>query len=371
MIPSGTKKLFGIRVQKARGEETRSILIQKDYFNSEYRILKDEDHLIIPLRASISMTDLKSLIHAANLEIKTVEAEFQEAKKQQSGGYQNFLPTISNELTEYLPTAFDVIGAICILKLNDKILSHRTEIARAIMKANSNIKGVFLDEGVSGELRVRRLTHLAGHSTTVTIYKEFGISLNVDVAKVYFSPRLAGERNRIVTLMEESTKEKEECHEHVLDMFAGVGPFAIAIAKRFSGCTVHAIDLNPSAVALLKENCIRNKVENVVPLNGDSRDIVKGLSKNMRFQRIIMNLPHDAIDFLDVAMEVVESGMIHLYSICPTQEIRSREHLIRTIVEKGDMKLLSIDSIPLKGYSPTETVFAHDLRIAPGLQDSD
>ena len=44
----------------------------------------------------------------------------------------------------------------------------------------------------------------------------------------------------------------------LVDMFAGVGPFAIPAAKK--GCTVYANDLNPDSFRFLCENVKLNKV---------------------------------------------------------------------------------------------------------------
>src|SRR2546430_11097004 len=52
--------------------------------------------------------------------------------------------------------------------------------------------------------------------------------------------------------------------ERVVDMFAGVGPFSILIAKRLGDVRVEAIDANPQAVELLQENVRANKVESKV-----------------------------------------------------------------------------------------------------------
>lgn len=43
------------------------------------------------------------------------------------------------------------------------------------------------------------------------------------------------------------------------DVFAGVGPIAIAAAKRVRH--VYANDLNPNAVDFLQKNCVINKLE--------------------------------------------------------------------------------------------------------------
>ena len=74
----------------------------------------------------------------------------------------------------------------------------------------------------------------------------------VDVEKCYFSPRLSTERARIADLVEDG--------EVVLNMFAGVGPYSITIAKR-KKAEVYSNELNEAAYRLHLENNRLNKVE--------------------------------------------------------------------------------------------------------------
>ena len=53
--------------------------------------------------------------------------------------------------------------------------------------------------------------------------------------------------------------------EEILDMFAGIGPFSLSIA-RWHNCTIHAIDSNPDAVYYMQQSiqlnqryCVRKK----------------------------------------------------------------------------------------------------------------
>jgi tRNA (guanine37-N1)-methyltransferase len=104
--------------------------------------------------------------------------------------------------------------------------------------------------------------------------------------------------------------------ETVVDMFAGVGPFSIQIAKKHQNVNVYAVDVNPDAVEYLKKNVRVNRVIGKVhPILGDARQVVK--SKLSAFaDRAIMNLPEKAIEFVDVACETIKpsGGTIHYYS---------------------------------------------------------
>ena len=62
----------------------------------------------------------------------------------------------------------------------------------------------------------------------------------------------------------------------IVDLFTGVGPFAILIAKTHKNVKIVAIDINPHAIKLLKRNIKVNKVgSKVFPFLGDANQIVK------------------------------------------------------------------------------------------------
>ena len=79
---------------------------------------------------------------------------------------------------------------------------------------------------------------------------------------------------------------------------------------------VYAVDLNPEAVELLKVNVRVNRVENrVLPILGDARQITSSKLKGVA-DRVIMNLPETAIEFVDAACQAIkpEGGIIHFYA---------------------------------------------------------
>ena len=137
----------------------------------------------------------------------------------------------------------ELVGGIAIMQENDPAG------AALILASRPSLHTVlFPTSEVSGKYRIREYSVLAGTPTTRTEVVEHGHRFVVDLPGAYFSARLSTERQRIFEQMREQ--------ELVLDMFAGVGPFAIALAPRAS--LVVAADLNPQAVLLMIEN-IRKK----------------------------------------------------------------------------------------------------------------
>jgi tRNA (guanine37-N1)-methyltransferase len=155
---------------------------------------------------------------------------------------------------------------------------------------------------------------IAGVEKTATAHREYGCVYHVDVAKAYFSPRLSNEHDRVSSQVKEG--------EIVVDMFAGVGPFSILIAKKRENVKVYAIDVNPDAVEFLKRNIAVNRVENkVMPVLGDVRQVVRERLIGVA-DRVIMNLPEKAIEYIDVACKAIKSrgGIMHYYEFTDTPD---------------------------------------------------
>ena len=280
-----------LKVPKDQGEKIRQQLIAEGIFDPDYNIFSEGGFLFFPVRGSYAG-------------FETVERE---AGKRETGPYslrEALEGILSEEELQSLITAFDVIGDIAILEIPDELEGKEQEIAHALLKVHPNIKSVFKKLGaMEGEFRIRRLRHLAGENRTEAVYREHGCQFKLDVSKVYFSVRLSHERGRIADLVKENGK--------ILVMFAGVGPFAIVIAKKHPDAKITAVELNPDAVEYMRENAALNKCGNIEVIEGDAAAF-----EGKDFDRVIMPLPKSAHEFLSTAVKAAkEGGTIHFYSI--------------------------------------------------------
>lgn len=193
----------------------------------------------------------------------------------------------------------ELIGGIAVMQEPDR------EAAAILLASRPSLHTVLYPESdVEGEYRTRRFTVLAGEPTTRTRYIEYGHRFLIDLSQAYFSARLSEERQRVKRLMKKD--------EVVLDMFAGVGPFAITLAAQAR--LVVAADVNPGAVRLMEENLSLNRMKNVIPALIDASRLP--LILPWRFDRIIMNLPMGAHRYLPAAFRLCRiGGMIHLYAL--------------------------------------------------------
>ena len=202
--------------------------------------------------------------------------------------------------------AFDQIGEIIILRIPESLLLKKKMIGKVLLEKVKTAKSVFYQSSpVEGDYRIRQLELLAGEDSTQTEYKEHGCRFKVDVEKIFFSPRLSTERQRIADLISDG--------ETVINMFGGIGMFSIVAAKK-KNCHVYNIDINPVAVELCSKNILLNKLKGrVESIEGDAAEsIEKRLSG--KADRVLMLLPERSDEFVDSAIRACkDEGIIHYY----------------------------------------------------------
>lgn len=322
-------------VPRGEGERGRKKLSDAGLLRKDLAIRSDESSVYLPVLdgPELPFSEGKGDFEPVELRVRSYKE----------------LAKIPDDLRAELPTSFDIVGDVAVFKLQEELVPYARAIGRAILEANKGLRTAALDEGVGGEMRVRRLQVVAGRGATLTTHREYGVELRVDPALVYFSPRLAGERWRIAALVEDG--------ERVIDMFAGVGPFSILIARRGRPKVVHAIDINPHAVDFLRYNIKRNKATCVEAHLGDSRKVAPGLG---RADRILMNLPHSAREFLDVAGECAAPGAwVHVYQVVDKGCEVARAGELERLQPQARCHSWRV----VHPYSPGSSVIAYDLKM--------
>ncbi|WP_144799051.1 class I SAM-dependent methyltransferase [Halorubrum depositum] len=279
-----------VAVERERGEAVRERLAEAGVLDGDHEIAVDGDAIYIPVVDPDAVP--------ADLDATIVERDAAERDR----------PLTPAEILGYEPS-LERLGDIVIVDEDDD--ERAREIADAVMASDVPCETVLNRASpIEGELRVRRWDVLAGNGTE-TVHREYGHEFLLDVAEVYFSPRLATERHRVV--------EQAESGETAIDMFAGVGPYAVPLASR--GADVVACDLNERAVEYLRENAARNGVaDRVTAIAGDVRDLVGGADGAIDYadaaDRLVMNLPHSADEFLDTAVALAgDDCVVHYYDI--------------------------------------------------------
>lgn len=319
------KESLCIRVQRREGESIRKALIELSVLNKDLKIRSSEDDLIIPV-----LTPVEGLGELGTDFFEELD-------------YESPL--------EQAPGAYELIGDIAIIDQHEENVM---DIANVLLQ-HKNIKTVFqATSAVSGEYRTRELLFIAGENKNETIYRENGCRYLLDVTSVYFTPRLSTERMRIAGQITDGEK--------VVDMFAGIGPFSILIAKRYPLVHVIAIDKNPVAIKYLRENAKLNKLKNIEIKEGDAREEVVGIADA---DHVIMNLPHSAMDFIDAALGIMKrGGIIHYYAISHEGDLF--EGIFKEIEEhasRAGFQVTSLDTRIVRPYAPYQYNVCIDFRV--------
>ena len=328
-----------VKVPLKQLNDTRIKLMENGQMNMEYRIKACKDYGYIPINDNIN-------------DYEIVDIELEPIKKVA----HNFSELLEDELSESeienLRTSFDTIGDIVILEIPDDLINKKQMIGDAALEFTKR-KSVYMKKSaIKGTTRVRELEFLSGNDDSITIHKEHGARLKLDVREVYFSPRLATERKRVM----ESVKNGEK----ILDMFCGIGPFPIVIAKN-KNVDITAVDINDEAIKYLNENIKLNKLKgNIKTYCGDVRDVAN--SFNTKFDRIIMNLPGLAYTFLDVSVDLIKNGgIINYYEFSDSYE-QGIERLNKAANNVGK-KVEITNTRKVKSTSPGEWHIAIDGKI--------
>ncbi len=307
----------GLEVNRRDAEHVRKLLKCEGLLDVSLKAVKAGDKVIFPVT---DVERAKSIL--ADLNIARIGVFHFPVEERRPRNLKEALAGIlSEEKLSLLPSSYDIVGDIAIIQLRPEIEQISKEIAMGIMKINPSIKVVLGEMGrISGIYRLPSLIHLSGEDRTWTIHRENSCVFELDVSKVYFSPRLSSERKRIF--------EQVGRHELVIDMFAGIGPFSIEIA-RHRKAMVKAIELNPNAYEYLRRNIMLNRVDGLVePILGDAAEVVPKI--NIVADRIIMNYPAGSLNYLKYAVKVLKKrGMIHIYGFSESLDGWIREVELR------------------------------------------
>jgi len=322
--------LSHLRVSINKAEEAKDFLRKNNFLNESFLPIKEEESILWPLNCE-----------NVEFEGEIVECEgLRQLKKS-----RDYRLKLNDNISKLAPRSFDIFGEIAIIRLADDLIKNEKEIAGALLESHDNIKTVCIDLGVEGEYRLRNLRVIDGRDSFISIHKENGMKFEADISKVYFSPRLATERERVSSLSGED--------EFVLDAFSGVAPFSVFLAKR--GCKILALDSNPEAKKWALRNFTANKLSKDIFNYYTTKFEEYDFGNNM-FDRIIMNNPTNCLPYLGKALSLLMAGgWIHFYHISPKDDLFNIEEYLSSGYE-------CVRKREVHPYSPSSSLFAFDIK---------
>jgi len=347
-----------------------------EIIDHEKKIVNKNGFIFFPLIENKGF--IKNLTKSINIliEFEIISMEYEINRRYK---YKTLQDALRNKISEvfinYIPKSYDIIGDIAIVEFDKELLIDfdfenlklfKSRVADALKQVNKNVAIVYEKHSeIKGKFRLRELTLLSGKNRTETLHKENNCLFKLDLKKTFFTPRLVFERKRV-------SKSNINEDEIIVDMFAGVGPFSIQLA-RIINVKIYSFDINPSAIEYLKENIEINRLQGEIhPYNLDIRDILEP-SNNLRHilkhqvDRIIMNLPESSLQYVDVACFLMKKsgGILHNYQFSEKPNSVGKAIInLKNQLKKENWTIKKIlTSKIVKAYSPKSDLIALDLVI--------
>ena len=241
------------------------------------------------------------------------------------------------------PSSWAVVGSVLLVDFGDVSADEtlpddrREAVGDALLALHATADTVLARGGVSGERRQPDVEVVAGTGETETVHVEHGTRYALDLATVMFSPGNKAERARMGEVVGPD--------ERVFDMFAGIGYFALPMAR--AGADVTAAEIEPTAYRYLVENARLNGVtDRLRPVLGDCRDV------ETTADRVVMGY-YDAHEYLDAALAALAAGgTIHLHEATPDPLFPDRPvDRLRAAAEAADRSVDRLDTRGVKDHS--------------------
>lgn len=273
---------------------------------------------------------------------------------------------LESELNEkeldLLPSGFQTVGKVIIIKLKSELLEKRKLIADTYLKLLPYIRSVYINRGkIEGEYRTpEQIEYLAGEKDPIVLHKEHGVKYKFDITKIMFSQGNLKERKHLASLVKNQ--------EVIVDMFAGIGYFSLPMAVLSNPSRIFSIEFNPIAFRFLVENVKLNNVDKkVIPLHGDCKvEAPRLASQGIEADRIVMGVFPAPKGYIEEALKLTKKSgtIIHYEGIVDGEHELKLYNEFKNIAENSDIKTNLLDSRFIKSYGPNLYHCVNDIEIS-------
>lgn len=261
------------------------------------------------------------------------------------------------ELAARWPSGYQRLGRVLLLRLPHDYRPFLRAIGDAWLRELPVATVLVVTGPVAGELRQPRVVRAAGLVTETEVV-EHGIRWRLDAARILFAQGNRAERARAGRLVRPG--------ETVVDLFAGIGYFAIPAARAGAGRVV-AVEKNPLAVRYLRENLVLNRV-------ADRVEVVEGDNRTVRLpegvaDRVFLGYLPSAVPWVPRAVRMLRptGGWLHVHTVADARRAAEEavDRVTRAATAAGAKLLDAPGACAVKPYGPGRTHVVVDAHAVP------
>jgi tRNA wybutosine-synthesizing protein 2 len=260
-------------------------------------------------------------------------------------------------VADSLPGGFQRLGGVVVVRLPESLRPHFPEIGAAYLH-EFRARAVLRRRGGSvGEFRLPEVEPIAGHGTE-TVVVEHGVRYHFDAARVMFAAGNHSERARAGRLVRPG--------ETVVDLFAGIGYFALPAAVHGQAARVHACEANPVAFRYLEENAARNGVsERLSAHRGDNREAPIAAGSG---DRVFLGLLPESLPWVPRALDLLApgGGWLHVHRLTGTRDAPDAPAgPVLDLVGRAGREVVAASVHVVKPYGPGRDHVVVDVEVGP------
>ncbi|MCK4445384.1 MAG: hypothetical protein KAW09_12625, partial [Thermoplasmata archaeon] len=187
---SNNRPMLALRVKREKVEELRLELFRLGVLDGSRKFVVEEEFVEIPVLGVEGVELERWGATSIEQEDPVKRADVHDPRKDILGRID-----IPDDLIELLPRKWELLGDVLILKLHERLDSHRKNVAKAyadVLGAETVLQDV---GGIVDEFRKPRVKMILGERTE-TVHKENGFLFKLDAKEIMFSSGNIDERIR-------------------------------------------------------------------------------------------------------------------------------------------------------------------------------